>query len=250
MTDTPAIAPASPHLNGHHRKTMAALFQHPTAHNVEWHDVLSLLGVIGSVAERHGGGYELAIGAERLNLGRAHDHDISGDELRHLRAFLVKAGVAPGETAPASSANPVERQCIVLIDHHQARLFDPGASAHDAHTARVLKPDDPDGTRARIEHRQGINEANGGPLGAHDGGHSPEDDGYYERVAVDLAPAQRIVVLSDGKGRSNAGAYLVEYLRRHHPATAQRIVATDRVDIAHLSDRQVVAAGLVLLGDA
>ncbi len=27
------------HLNGHHRHTYEAIFRHPAAHNLEWHDV-------------------------------------------------------------------------------------------------------------------------------------------------------------------------------------------------------------------
>ena len=34
-------------LDGHHRKTYEAIFRHPAAHNLEWHDVRSLLGAPG-----------------------------------------------------------------------------------------------------------------------------------------------------------------------------------------------------------
>ncbi len=91
----------------------------------------------------------------------------------------------------------------------------------------------------RIEHRQGNDD--------HDGGHAGEEDGYYERIAAHLANAPRIVLLSDGKGRSSAGEYLIAYLKRHHPDLANHIVATDRVAIAHLSDGEILTAGLALI---
>ena len=34
-------------LNGHHRVTVEKIFQHPVSHNIQWHDVLSLLRTCG-----------------------------------------------------------------------------------------------------------------------------------------------------------------------------------------------------------
>jgi len=239
------------HLNGHHRKTLAAIFQHPLSHNLEWHDVLSLIDHVGGTSTRDGGGHDLTIGEDRLFLGPVHDHDLTGEQVRDLRAFLTRAGLAPDADAgltpddtPAEAPAPaaldhIEPHCIVLIDHHHARLFGLGGASCDATTAQTFTPDDDDGSKRRIEHKQQNDD--------HDGGHAGEEAAYYEHVAIALKPARRIVVLSDGKGRSNAGAYLVDYLMRHHPAIAGRIVATDRVDIAHLSDGEIVAAGTALL---
>ena len=236
------------HLNGHHRKTLASVFRHPTSHNVEWHDVLSLLNTIGSASERHGGGYDVAIGDAHLALGRPHGKDLSGDELRHLRAFLTEAGLTEAGLSAASltseelaqaAVDRADGQCIVLIDHQQARLFGLGGADADPAVPRLVTPEDPDGTRGRIEHKQGNAD--------HDGGHAGEDDTYYARISAELAPARQIVVFSDGKGRSSAGAYLIAYLQRHHPAIADRIVANERVDIAHLSNAEIVTAGLALL---
>jgi hypothetical protein len=130
--------------------------------------------------------------------------------------------------------------CIILIDHHQARLFGLGGEGEDPTTPRVLKPADAHGSTRRVEHKQGNRD--------HDGGHSTEDSAWYERVSTELNAAGAIVVFSDGKGRSSAGAYLVDYLERHHPGIAKRIVADERVDISHLSDGEIVAAGVALLG--
>jgi len=231
----------STHLNGHHRKTLASLLQHPASHNLEWHDVLSLLNHLGTVNERQGAGHDIAIGADRIQLGRSHDKDLTSDEIRHLRAFLTKAGLSPvGDAAPAQADDDrTERRCIVLIDHQQARLFGLGGIDTDTAEPLVLKPDDSDGSRRRLEHKQ-MNDD-------HDGGHAAEDDGYYQRVSADLQQAQRIVVFSDGRGRSNAGAYLIDYLKRHQPAIAARIIAEQRVDIAHLTDGEIISAGTALL---
>jgi len=236
------------HLNGHHRKTLATIFHHPASHNLEWHDVLSLLNCVGSVTERHSGGYEVTIGDDRANLGRPHGHDVTGDELRHLCGFLTTAGITPeapsttdlpdGALAPAQDDHTAQR-CIVLIDHQHARLLRPDSDGNNSAPPRVFKPEDADGSARRLEHRQGNDD--------HDGGHAAEEDSFYERIAVDLKTAQQIAVLSDGKGRSNAGNYLVGYLQRKHPEVAARIVVTDRVDISHLSDGEAVAKGVALM---
>ena len=209
-------------LNGHHRKTLATIFQHPLSHNLEWHDVFSLVDHLGSTSTRADGGHELTIGTDRIFLGPVHDHDLTDDEVRDLRAFLTRAGLAPDGT-PAEATVPVptdhaEPHCIVLIDHHHARLFGLGGVDSDPMAPRVMTPDDPDGSLRRIEHKQQDDD--------HDGGHAAEEAQYYEHVSVALKAARRIVVLSDGKGRSSAGAYLVDYLTRHHPLIAGRIVAT------------------------
>ncbi len=228
------------HLNGHHRKTLASIFRHPASHNVEWHDVLSLLNHAGAVTERSGGSYDVTIGAEPVVLSRPHGKDLAGDELRLLQAFLTRAGLSPekhpveepGDDAAAEVASP----CILMIDHHQARLF--GLDG-DATTPRVFKPEDADGSARRNTHKQGSED--------HDGGHAPEDNAYYERISAELKGTRDIVVFSDGKGRSNAGSTLIDYLERHHPDIDNRIVASERVDISHLSDGEIVAAGLALV---
>ena len=35
-------------LSNHHRDTLAKIFQHPTSHNIEWPDVVSLLNAVGT----------------------------------------------------------------------------------------------------------------------------------------------------------------------------------------------------------
>lgn len=230
----------SPHLNGHHTTTLAAIFSHPASHNVAWHDVVSLLNYLGSASERHGGGYTVTIGADHVALARPHGHDLVDAELRHLRTFLTKAGLSPAGNRAEPAPDLPEHWGIVLIDHHQARLFSPGSKGGDHAALHIIRPNDDDGSRRRTTHRQGDDD--------HDGGHPSEDDGYYHRVAAELAVARQVVVLSDGKGRSSAGEYLVDYVKRHDPALAARIVASDTIDIAQTSDNEAVAAGLSLLG--
>lgn len=228
------------HLNGHHQRTLASIFRHPASHNVEWHDVLSLLGHLGTVSEQHNGAFHVTIGDHDTIVERPKGHDLEGDQLSGLKHFLAMAGLQPTDGASLSSATlsagEDERTWIVLIDHHQARLFEVRGDSQHAASPIVFTPDDSDGSRRRVEHRQGNDD--------HDGGHASEDADYYERVCEALKPATRIIVLSDGKGRSSAGAYLVGHLKQHHAELAQQLAVSERVDLSHLSDGEAVSAGL------
>ncbi len=42
-------------LDSHHRATVEKIFSHPTSHNIDWRDVLSLLEAVGSVDHEHDG---------------------------------------------------------------------------------------------------------------------------------------------------------------------------------------------------
>ena len=39
------------HLDHHHQVTVQGIFRHPVGHNIEWHDVLSLLDKVGNIVE-------------------------------------------------------------------------------------------------------------------------------------------------------------------------------------------------------
>lgn len=229
----------TPHLNGHHRVTLATIFSHPAPHNVEWHDVLSLLEHLGTATPRHGGGYTVVIGDDQIQLAHPHGHDVVDEDLRHLRTFLARAGLQPANPGDAHAAALPESWSIVMIDHHQARLFSPGSKGGDHAALHIIRPNDDDGSHSRVDHKQGNDD--------HDGGRAAEDNGYYHRIATELAAAQRVVVLSDGKGRSSAGEYLIDYVKRHDPALAARIIASEKIDISKTSDNEAVAAGLARL---
>jgi hypothetical protein len=80
------------HLNSHQRDTLLQLFQHPTSHNIEWHDVLTLLEAVGSVELRHDEKYMVRIGAETETVPRPKHKDVDLDVIVHLRRMLSLAG--------------------------------------------------------------------------------------------------------------------------------------------------------------
>ena len=100
--------PEPEHLtNPHHRHTLLQLFRHPTSHNIEWHDVLSLLDAVGSVELRHDGKYAVHVGAQTEFLDRPKDKDIDVEQVLAVRRLLTAAGYAPVVEALEANGNEV-----------------------------------------------------------------------------------------------------------------------------------------------
>jgi hypothetical protein len=84
--------PGPEHLSGHHRDTLQQIFQKKTNHNVEWHDVVSLLEAVGTIEQQHDDMFLFRIGQETEVLRRPSDKDIDGQQLVDLRRLLASAG--------------------------------------------------------------------------------------------------------------------------------------------------------------
>ncbi len=84
--------PEPSHLNNHHRDTLVQLFQHPTSHNIEWHDVASLLSVVGTIEEHRDGKFEVRVGDEVQYFDRPKHKDIDVQQVVDLRRMLTAAG--------------------------------------------------------------------------------------------------------------------------------------------------------------
>ena len=87
-----ASTPDPVHLSGPHRDTLSQLFRHPTSHNIEWPAVLSLLGAVGTVEERHDGKYLITVGGESKVFERPLHKDIDTPTVVDLRTMLRTAG--------------------------------------------------------------------------------------------------------------------------------------------------------------
>src|ERR1700676_4621445 len=64
-------------LDGHHRATVEKIFQHPSGHNIQWHDVLSLLERVATVVEEHDGRYKVTLGSETETLDAPRGHEMT-----------------------------------------------------------------------------------------------------------------------------------------------------------------------------
>jgi hypothetical protein len=81
-------------LSGHHRVTVEKIFQHPVSHNIQWHDVLSLLQHVAEVTD-HDGRFKVTLGPETETLEAPSGHDIDEQMVIDLRRMLKGAGITP-----------------------------------------------------------------------------------------------------------------------------------------------------------
>jgi hypothetical protein len=79
------------HLDSHQRDTLLRVFQHPTGHNIEWHDLLTLLEGVGTV-ERNDDLYLVHLGDETQVLRRPPQKDVDVQQIADLRRILTSAG--------------------------------------------------------------------------------------------------------------------------------------------------------------
>ena len=87
--------PEDRELAGHHRATLEKIFNHPVSHNIQWHDVLSLLESVAAVTAEPDGRYTVTLGSETETFEPPRHHDIDEQQVVDLRRMLRGAGLTP-----------------------------------------------------------------------------------------------------------------------------------------------------------
>lgn len=80
-------------LDHHHRATAQKVFCHPINHNIQWHDVCSLLGRFGEVHETHRGNWAVTIDGETYSFGSTKARELTEDQVMKVRSFLRTFGL-------------------------------------------------------------------------------------------------------------------------------------------------------------
>lgn len=214
------------HLRGKHEVLLNNLLTGRLPHNLSWSEVVELMGKVGEVQPHGGDEVTFLVNSQRALFKRPNTKDLEEEEVSRLRRFLHQAGVS---AAPSKPARP--GRMVVVIDHHGARLYqDLGGSRPEVDG--TVKPDDPYGFHHHLIHRK---EAH------YQGERVPEEDSFYEQIAKDLVPAQEIVLIGHGTGKSSALDFLVEYLKKRHPTVFQRVIATEITDLSALTEPEIEA---------
>jgi hypothetical protein len=225
-------AMSPPLLSGSDRRTYDALFHHPSSHNLKWHDVVHLFERLGSVSEKPNHEYVIVIGDAQHVLHRPHSKDLTPEEIRNLRHFLVAtAGPAGLATAGPPSLPIPAPDLLVVIDHHEARIFSADLPAQGT-TQQDIRPYDPHHFLHHLTHKGQPRER---------GQRAHEDATYYDRIAQAVATARRIVIVGHGTGKSDAAHHLVEYLAKHHSETSQKLLCALTVDLSHITEPELFA---------
>jgi len=207
-----------------HKELLESLVGGKLPRNLSWSSVIELIGHIGEVQPHGTDEFIFAVGSQRSFFKRPSGHNLAVEEISRLRRFLKEVG-ALGMPARASKIG----RMVAVIDHHVAHIY------HDLGDSRsqgevTVKPYDPFGFHHHLIHRK---EAH------YKGDRVPEEDSYYEEIAMELVHAEEIILVGHGTGNSSAAGHLTEYLRGHHFEEFQRIVATETADLSALTEPQI-----------
>ena len=194
--------------------------------NLSWSEVVELIGKLGEVQPHGGDEVAFVVGSQRAFFKRPHAHELETGELARLRRFLNEAGLSAPSPPPKQTG-----RMIVVIDHHAARLYQDVGGSRPVVEASA-KPYDPNGFHRHLIHRK---EAH------YEGERVPEETSFYEQVANGLVPAQEIILIGHGTGKSSALEFLAHYLKTNHPTIFQRVTATETVDLSSLTEPEIEA---------
>jgi hypothetical protein len=192
--------------------------------NLHWTDTLELIGHLGHVHSQGGDEFAFVVGTQRELFKRPHTPELGVEEVSRLRRFLKRVEAEPPSTASARAS-----RMVVVIDHHSAHIYQQPGDSHDGVT---IRPYDPHHFHHHLIHRK---EAH------YQGDRVPEETSFYEEVARSLAPADEIVLVGHGTGKSSALDVLVEHLKNHHPELSQRLIATETADLSALTAPELEA---------
>jgi hypothetical protein len=207
-----------------HQTTYKAIFQHPIAHNLQWHDVRSMLDALAEVSEEHNGNLKFIRHGEVLVLHPPKHKDLSDSkEVMQIRHFLERSSASELQTSVEDGIH-----LLVIINHREARIYK--TEMRDSVPERIV-PYDPDGTRRHLHSVD--DEANGQ--------RQPELKSFYEAIAQSLKDAEQILIFGIATGASSAMDYLVDELKQNHPGISKKVVGTIVVNEQHMTEDQLLA---------
>lgn len=220
---TPKNMNPTPPLTGSYRRTYKAIFQHPISHNLEWRSVYGLLEKLGQVTEQPDGNLKAVRNGHTLILNPPRTKDVAETEdVMALRHFLEQS-----ETAPAEEPGE-EIQWLLVIDHHEARIF---RSTAPGTIAQQIRPHAPEDFFRHAPDSQNFSR----------GQEKPDPNSFFEPVAGALNGAGKILIFGTGTGMSSEMDQFVAWLQRNRPQLAKRIIGSVVVDENHLTEDELLA---------
>jgi hypothetical protein len=214
---------APPVLSGSHRRTYNAIFQHPVSHNLAWLDVHALFRELGSVEVEPNGNLTVTRNGHVLVLHSPRTKEVAEtEELMALRHFLQRSD-RPEPATPGK-----DKHWLVVIDHHEARIY---RSAEPGAIPQQIRPHAPEDFFRHTHNSQDFAR----------GQEKPDPNSFFEPVAGVLNGAGKILVFGTGTGTGSEMDQFVAWLKQHRPALAARIVGTESVNEHHLTEPQLLA---------
>jgi hypothetical protein len=210
-------------LTGSHLRTYNTIFQHPVSHNLGWHDVVALFRQLAQVDEETNGNLKVTRNGRILVLHPPRTKDVAETgELMKLRHFLEHSETAPPEMKVQ------EMHWLLVIDHHEARIF---RSEMNGAVPQQILPHQPDDYFRHAPHSNDFSR----------GQEKPEPNSFFEPVAKALHGAGAVLIFDSGTGKSSEMDQFVAWVKVHHPELAKRIIGSQVVDQHHLTGDQLLA---------
>jgi hypothetical protein len=194
--------------------------------NLHWTEAVELIEHLGEVQPHGDDKFAFVVGTHREFFKRPHTPELGVEEVSRLRKFLKDTGPETSATVPGQPC-----RMVVVIDHHAAHIYQDLNKKLPEDEVSV-KPYDPFGFHHHLVHRK---EAH------YRGEHVPEEASFYEQVAKHLLPADEIVLIGHGTGKSSAVDHLVEYLKTHHTEISHHVIATETADLSALTEPEIEA---------
>jgi hypothetical protein len=226
-------------IHGHDRTLLGRIFHHPTSNNLEWREVVAFIGRIGSAEEKRDDKWGFTLAGRTATFLRPRDKDMDPREVERLRHLMQDAGLSP-YSAEILEVSPTtaEIDALIVVDHHEARIYRLDPESVGGETEITLRPYDPKGYIHHLSHKED---------GNYRGQRAPEDLGYYDRIAGAVTNAPRVAILGHGTGKASAMTVLSERIRAHHHEKQGRVVATATVNLSSATDGQLLALGREML---
>jgi hypothetical protein len=210
-------------LTGSHLRTYNSILQHPASHNLEWRNVRALFNHIAEVVEQPNGNLRVTRNGHSLVLHTPRTKDVADmDELMELRRFIEKS-----ETAAAGEPG-TEAQWLVVINHHEARIY---RSEMKGAVPETILPHEPSDYFRHAHNSKDFSR----------GQEKPDPNSFFEPVAAALKGPGKILVFGTGKGTSSEMEQFVAWTGKHHPEMAARIIGSVVIDEHHLSEAQLLS---------
>lgn len=220
----PTSAPRIYHVNspttltGSHLRTYNAIFQHPVSPHLGWSDVHALFRQLGQVEVEPNGNLKATRNGQVLVLPMPRTKDVAGtDELMALRHFLERSATVLAD-AKAHAA-----EWVVVIDHHEARIYRSTAPGAVPQQIRLHTAEDFFRGREKLE-----------------------PNGFFAPVAGVLNGAGKILIFGSGTGTSSEREQFTNWLKNHRPEIAQRMVGSVVIDEHHMTEAQLLAKARAL----
>ena len=216
-------------LSNKYLHTLEHIFQHPTPHTLEWHDVIALVEHLGAVKEGDKGHLTLTLNGITQDFHRSQNKEVSEiTQVQALRDFLERAGIGKsGVIATEAIDSAPKSRFLVVVSQKETLVF---RSEEKGSEPERLHPADPH----RVLHHQ--DHSAGGDISSR----LPENRTYYKAIAETLPGAGEILLMGHGTAGGSAMGHLEDFLATHHPEIAKKVVGTLTRDVEALTEGQLL----------